>query len=244
MTTPSHNETRDRPTPSALSLKKEVSIIFGVQLALVVGLVWLDKFLSFGGNLHILVAFVFVLLPVLILDKRDRPYRRYGISFRRPVFALVWTLIAMAVLFPLVVLATHLGFVVIGPEMWGLKTVPTWSFTWPEGYPMMAISHVIVVALPEEFFYRGYLTGRIDDIDKRRIKLLGAEVGWSLILVSALFGLGHFLVDFNPARLMVFFSALAFGWLRAKTGTLLAPILFHAASNIFMELFRAGYGLR
>jgi hypothetical protein len=107
----------------------------------------------------------------------------------------------------------------------------------------MAISHLIVVALPEEFFYRAYLMGRLDDIFKGRIRLLGVNVGWALLIQAALFALGHFVVDFNPSRLGVFFPALAFGWLRAKRNTIVAPILFHTASNIFMEIFRAGYGL-
>ena len=87
------------------------------------------------------------------------------------------------------------------------------------------------------------LMGRLDAIFKGRIDLLSAQVGWSLPIQAALFALGHYLTDFNPARLGVFFPALAFGWLRAKRGTIAAPVLFHAASNIFMEVFRAGYGL-
>ena len=109
---------------------------------------------------------------------------------------------------------------------------------------MVALSHVVVVSLPEEFFYRGYLMGRLDEIFEKRVNVLGAKVGWSLLVSSFAFGLGHVLVDFNPARFMVFFSALAFGWLKARTGSIVAPIMFHAASNVFMEIFRAGYGLR
>ena len=69
------------------------------------------------------------------------------------------------------------------------------------------------------------------------------EVGWALPLQAALFAAGHFLVDLNPQRLGVFFPALAFGWLRAKRKSMVAPVAFHAASNIFMDLFRAGLGL-
>jgi len=95
-----------------------------------------------------------------------------------------------------------------------------------------------------QFFYRGYLMGRLDDIFRGRIRLLGARVGWGLLIQAALFAVGHFLVDLNPQRLGVFFPALAFGWLRARRGTIVAPVVFHAAANVFMEVFRAGYGLR
>ncbi len=217
--------------------------MFLIQLGVVMGLVHLDRVLPLGGMLHALVGVIFILLPMLVLDRRDRPYQRYGIAWGNTPKDIVSAVAAMAVLFPLVVGATHLGFLVLGPGMWGLKTVPPWQFAWPAGYPTVAISHLIVVALPEEVFYRGYLMGRLDDIFTGRIRILGTKVGWSLPIQALLFGVGHVLVDFNPERFMVSFSALAFGWLRANRGTILAPVLLHAASNIFMEVFRAGYGL-
>ena len=223
-----------RPPLTPRELKVEVGLVFAIQLVLVTGLVQLDRVFSLGGNLHALVGVVFVLIPVIVLDRRDKPYARYGISWGVPVKDIAWVLAAMAITFPPIVLGA--------PTVWGLKETD-WNFTWPAGYPGLALSHLIVVALPEEFFYRGYIMGRLDDIFKSRIKLLGAEVGWSLPIQAFLFALGHVLVDFNPSRFAVFFSALAFGWLKAKRKTIIAPILFHAASNIFMEIYRAGLGL-
>jgi hypothetical protein len=141
----------------------------------------------------------------------------------------------MAICFPPIVLGA--------PYFWGVAD-RAWSFAWPDGYPGVVVSHLAVVALPEEFFYRGYLLGRLNDIFRGRINLLGARVGWGLLLQAGLFAGGHFLVDLNPQRLGVFFPALAFGWLRARRGTIVAPVMFHAAANVFMEVFRAGYGLR
>ena len=107
----------------------------------------------------------------------------------------------------------------------------------------MIVVQLLVVALPEEFFYRGYVMGRLDDIFRGRISVLGVTVGWSLLIQAVLFAVGHFIIDLNWQRLAVFFPALAFGWLRQRTGGLLAPVLFHGMSNIFMGLFRAGLGL-
>jgi len=216
------------------NLKVELTVVFMVQLVLVAGLVQLDRLLGMGGTLHSLVAVIFVALPVLVLDRRGKPYARYGIAWGKPHRDLLWVVAAIAIAFPPIVLGA--------PTVWGLGDL-TWSFAWPGGYPQVALAHLIVVALPEELFYRGYVMGRLDDIFKGRRRLLGAEVGWSLLIQAVLFALGHFLVDFQPHRLAVFFPALAFGWLRARRGTIVAPILFHAASNIFMEIFRAGYGL-
>ena len=74
---------------------------------------------------------------------------------------------------------------------------------------------------------------------KRQVQQLLASAGTG---PNRRFG-QNFLVDLNPARLGVFFPALAFGWLRARRGTIVAPVLAHGMSNVFMELFRAGLGL-
>ncbi|MDT8366604.1 MAG: CPBP family glutamic-type intramembrane protease [bacterium] len=60
---------------------------------------------------------------------------------------------------------------------------------------------------------------------------------WLPIVVTVLlFSLAHVAVDLDPARLAVFFPGLLFGWLRAKTGTLLAPILSHGSANLLSML--------
>ncbi|MCP4197721.1 MAG: CPBP family intramembrane metalloprotease [Proteobacteria bacterium] len=216
------------------SLKVEVAVVFLVQLFLVTSLVRLDQLFSLGGNLHTLVGVLFILLPIIVLDRRDRPYDRYGIRVGKPHIDLLWVLGIAAVTFPIVALGA--------PTVWGIEKA-TWSFAWPERYPGMALLQILVVALPEEFFYRGYILGRLNDIFTSRINLLGVKVGFGFILQAVLFALGHYLIDFHPGRLAVFFPALVFGWLRLKRGTIVAPVLFLASSNIFMEIFRAGYGL-
>jgi len=106
---------------------------------------------------------------------------------------------------------------------------------------LLAASHLLLVALPEELFYRGYLQTTLDGYFKRRVRVLGVEIGPSVVVVSAIFALGHFLVDLRAERLAVFFPSLLFGWLRAATGSLAAPILYHAASNILSDLLTKGY---
>jgi uncharacterized protein len=214
-----------------------MAIVFVVQLGLVVGLVRLDALLSLGGALHSLVGIVFLLLPIVVLDRRGRPYARYGVRLGRPLGDLPWVLGAMAIAFTPVA--------IFGPWFWGAAG-KAWSFAWPVGYPGTAIAHLVVVAGPEELFFRGYLMGRLDDLfgARGRFRLLGAEVGPALFVQAALFALGHYAVDLEPHKLAVFFPALAFGWLKARRGTIVAPILFHAASNIFMDILRAGFGLR
>jgi uncharacterized protein len=100
---------------------------------------------------------------------------------------------------------------------------------------------LVIIALPEEAFYRGYLQSRLDDALPGRVKIFGASVGPALIVSSVIFALGHFATIREPARLAVFFPSLVFGWLRARTGGIGAGVVFHASCNVFSELLGKGY---
>jgi membrane protease YdiL (CAAX protease family) len=106
-----------------------------------------------------------------------------------------------------------------------------------------AAGQLLVIALPEECFYRGYLQSSLDAAWRTRIRLLGAEVGPSLVVTSALFAAGHLATEFNVNRLAVFFPALLFGWLRARTGGVGAGIVLHALCNLFAAYLARSYGL-
>jgi len=106
-----------------------------------------------------------------------------------------------------------------------------------------ALGQVLVIALPEEAFYRGYLQTALDDSLGTQVKILGARVGPGLLVASAIFALGHFATHAYPARLAVFFPALVFGWLRARTGGIGAGLAFHAMCNLFADFLGQGYGL-
>lgn len=106
----------------------------------------------------------------------------------------------------------------------------------PPGFWELLLAEVLVVALPEEIFFRGYVQGRLNELWRGRVRILGVELGWAWVAQAALFGLGHFLVDFNPLRLAVAVPALAFGLLREINGSITAAVVFHAACNIFMTV--------
>ena len=100
---------------------------------------------------------------------------------------------------------------------------------------------LVIIALPEEAFYRGYLQSRLDDELPGLVRILGSSVGPALIVSSVIFALGHFATIREPARLAVFFPSIAFGWLRARTGGIGASVAFHASCNVFSELLGKGY---
>jgi membrane protease YdiL (CAAX protease family) len=106
-----------------------------------------------------------------------------------------------------------------------------------------AIGQLLLVALPEEAFYRGYLQTRLDEGFSARVRILGAPLGPGLLLSSAVFAVGHFVTIPVAARLAVFFPSLLFGYLRSRTGGIGASLGFHAMCNIFSELLGRAYGL-
>ena len=128
-----------------------------------------------------------------------------------------------------------------------------WVLWWrPAGHFALALppslgdellGQLLVVALPEEAFYRGWLLGRLDEAWSPRVRLLGARLGPGVLLSSALFALGHLATDPHPARLAVFFPALLFAWMRARSGGIGAAVLFHAACNVLSATLARSYGL-
>jgi membrane protease YdiL (CAAX protease family) len=111
----------------------------------------------------------------------------------------------------------------------------------PPGFALLAASQLVVVAIPEELFFRGYLMERLEQVWPPTKNLFGAKVGWALVVSSALFALGHLLVIPNPQRLAVFFPALVFGWMRARTGSIAAGATFHALCNVVSDLLHTSY---
>jgi uncharacterized protein len=127
-----------------------------------------------------------------------------------------------------------------------------WRYFWhPKGTfalhikPMEALNEIfgqlVIIALPEEAFYRGYLQSRLDEALPGRLRILGASVGPALVVTSLLFAAGHFATIREPTRLAVFFPSLLFGWLRYRTKGIGAGLAFHAMCNVFSELLGKGF---
>ena len=133
------------------------------------------------------------------------------------------------------------------PPFW-LGFVWWWHIQTPAHLPRLnslasdLSGQLLVIALPEEAFYRGYLQSALDEVWKPRWRVLGAELGPSLFVASALFALGHLSTEFNAARLAVFFPSLVFGFLRSRSRGIGAGIVFHALCNLFASYLGQSYG--
>ena len=103
-------------------------------------------------------------------------------------------------------------------------------------------TQLVLVAIPEELFYRGYIQGRLDELVGEDRALWGAQVNLtSVTLTSALFALAHLATIHHPARLAVFFPSLLFGWMRRAYGDTLTPAIFHAICNLCAQLLWCCY---
>ncbi|MCB9727539.1 MAG: CPBP family intramembrane metalloprotease [Deltaproteobacteria bacterium] len=102
--------------------------------------------------------------------------------------------------------------------------------------PIFLCVHLGLVALPEEWFFRGYLQTRLDQRLGTPWTLLGARLGWGFVLASLAFAVLHPILIPGAYRLLVFFPGLLFGWLRARTGTIGAAVVVHAASNLLLAI--------
>ena len=100
-----------------------------------------------------------------------------------------------------------------------------------------SLAQFILVALPEEAFFRGYLQTSLSDVESRRVRVLGVQLGpkaW--IAQAALFAVVHLIADPSPYRLAVFFPGLLFGWMRAWRGGIGASLALHALSNVYSNI--------
>ena len=223
----------------------EALVVSVVVTGLVTGVSRLpDRFVALG------VGAVFLLATwALVWCRDDEMVERYGLSFAGLVLpgridpsrllggfvsAIGWAFLFALVTFP---------FFFFG---WRTYWAPHLRFSLEIG-PVDAANAILgqlaVIALPEEAFYRGYLQTRLGEAFPRKLRILGASIGIELVLASAIFALGHVATIRNPGRLAVFFPALLFGWLRARTKGVGAGIAYHALCNVFSEMLGRGFGL-
>jgi len=188
------------------------------------------KSASLKPYVDLIISAIWLYLPVILLLAKRVSFADLALDKINLVSSLKWLLIASLAVFPVFYLACWLGAIKIMGWKFNLEI--------PENFWKLALAQLLLAALPEELFFRGYLQARFNQILGKNWKFLSAQIGPGLFITAALFALAHFAITPAPDRLLVFFPALLFGWLREKTNSLLAPTLFHFASNITFIIFQ------
>jgi uncharacterized protein len=219
----------------------EVAIVFAIATAAASLLYNVGQSVGFiHRNLHAMVALVFLALPQVVLRRRGN-IERYGFTTHPLGLGLLIAGLAVVLVLPLFAggflltmrtACAHAPSLV--PGSCYRVAHPVWRL--PGDFPMQAAAQLVVVALPEELFFRGYVQGRLEEAWPPTRSLFGARVGVAWIVTAALFGLGHFLVTFEPQMLSRFFPGLVFGWMFARTRSILPSTIFHAACNLIMAV--------
>ena len=191
------------------------------------------------ANLAGVAALLFVLVPDRALRARGEPWQDYGLPWWGIGDARTWGAwgrgSAIGVGVSLVVLPTFAAALVAGARLSGIPL--EFRPTLPPGFALAAAVQLVAVAIPEELFYRGWLQTAWGRGGPSR-RVLGVTIGPGFLATQALFAAGH-LVSLDPARLLTFFPGLLFGWLRARTGGVVAPAVAHALSNLLVLLLEA-----
>jgi uncharacterized protein len=245
-------EVRPPASPAGLS---EPLLAFMAATGLAAALYWTGRAVPFvGENLHGAIALVFLFTPRMAAGLSGRPFD-YEQAGLRPwpvglnLRVLVAAVLAVFPLFFLAFLAFYRGIcaLIASPTVglaadWMASNCVRWrgwspaAADLPPDFALLAVTQLVVIAVPEELFFRGYLLDRLEQRWPPARKLFGAPVGRALLVSSLLFAVGHVLVDLNPQRVAVFFPALVFGWMRARTGSIAAGAAFHALCNLYSEL--------
>lgn len=190
-----------------------------------------------AGTARWLTYAAFLYVPVGVAWLRGVDFAEYGLFLRNRKTTLTVALVSGG----LVLGAFAAGYVLV-VRMTQLPVPWDPSFNgdaW--GIANFIVTQIGVVALAEEFFYRGYVQSRFDHTWAPRWKVLGAALGPGWILTSLFFAVGHLADSFNPMRLLTFFPGLWFGWARARTGNVYAAMFLHAASNLLIAVLQGQY---
>lgn len=228
---------------------RDALVAYALVAVLVTGLVRIDVTLPWVGHLgSALVSVLFLYAPMLVLARRGEDLIDYGFHAEPIKKGLVMAGAAIGVIFPIFALGyfafyeiachssvlSHLVPRNMCAHYAGIGGIHAPALSW--GLLEFCLVQLLVVALPEELFFRGFLLGLLEKRFPPARRWLGGGIGMALLVSSLAFALIHIPKDGDPRVLATFFPGLLFGWMRSATGSILAPTIAHGASNILIRI--------
>ena len=129
------------------------------------------------------------------------------------------------------------------PLFWGIKA-KEFIGVLPQELLLTILYQIFYVALPEEFFYRGYFQTRLNELYPRKWNLWGAKIGMGAVYANLFFAFGHSIVQFQWWHFATFFPGMLFAWARERNNGVLTGALFHACCNIGIICLDTAFGIR
>jgi len=171
-----------------------------------------------------LISSIWIIVPSLVLIFQNKKFKDYGISIRGWKQSLKITLVASVIILTAYLIGYYVYTTVICNK--------TFSPVIQENLMLSTINMILFVGLPEEYFFRGYLQSELNFAFGKKYSFLKVKFGPGLFIASLIFTLSHVFIRGDPSRFNTIFVSLILGWLREKSGTIVAPIGFHTLSNV------------
>ncbi|MBP5407371.1 CPBP family intramembrane metalloprotease [bacterium] len=172
------------------------------------------------GARHFIFPAALFVLP-LAFDGKFRP-KDISKPSKEGLFLFLWVTLAVIVFYPPLFFAYNLGFM--------HRNMVTPASSELVQAVIKGLIAIAVAAVPEEFFFRGYLQEHVfAEFDRKILK----TVSLKNLFTSILFGLVHALAFLDATRAATFFPSLLFGLFTEKSrGRIFYSISFHVVSNI------------
>lgn len=230
------------PPGARAAVLRELFALWLVTLLLIRGVLALQEGLGLPDWGRAAVPLLFMYAPVLLCRLRGADSWAYRLSI--PAFSdrAAWreVLGLNARVVAVVALPFFVGYHLYQTILFGKHP----GHGWPRDPALEVAHHLFFVAVPEEFFYRGYFLTRLNEVFSRRWMILGVPMGPSALIAGLFFAFGHSVVTFQWWHFATFFPGLAFAWMRERTGGVMAGALFHAICNVSVVFLDHAYGLR
>lgn len=214
-----------------LAVFGEVVLALAFVVGVARGLFFLAQEMGLALDPRLLSAAGWLIAATILIQWNEGSRRAYGLTLSNWRLDLKWTLLAGSFALPFALIwgawATHQSF-----------SAPSPSF---EFWLSVAFVQIFFVGAPEEIFFRGPVQGLMNRVFPNRYLIFGVPCGAGLIVAAVLFGLAHALTEGSWERAIVVVPALLFGWLRERTGSVLAPALVHGVSNAALLMASASF---
>ncbi len=224
---------------------RDALLSWAIALVLVLGFVHINVTLPAIGHVgSALVAVLFLSGPMGIAKVRKEDLDDYGFHAEPVARGLAFAGGAIGVIFPIFCIGYFAFYETACGSQLLAHLVPRgmcshyagWTGVhWPTltlDFAKFCAVQLLVVALPEELFFRGCLLRLLEQKFPPRRRILGGGIGLALVLSALAFALIHLPKDGDPRALATFFPGLLFGWMRSATGSILGSTITHGCSNV------------